>query len=287
MILFVAIAGCVQFGLQFAKISIFSFSRFLPDAILLEPDYNVAVPLGFGSEVMKANGFLLLEPSIFSQYVSMAVLIEVLYFKRIVRLAVLLTALAVSFSGTGLLVLGCGACALLLFERRAIPSAVLPIVISAFLAIVVIALLAPQYAELFIGRSSELSSTQTSGFLRFISPYRALRDVAGEPRILFGFGPGSAERFQLTYSYGVNALTKILLDYGILGFIPYVALIIVSYVRRAAPTLSVAGLFWFVAGGGYHLTPAIVFTLAALFTWGTAAGSAQRQIGMLASRSQI
>ncbi len=98
-------------------------------------------------------------------------------------------------------------------------------------------------------------------------------DVTADPRSIIGFGPGTAERFEsLGYTYGINALTKILVEYGIPGLLFYVALLLSAFYRADMRALSAVGLFWLVFGGGYHLTPAIVYALAALFAWGPAAG---------------
>ena len=66
----IAAAGILQFLLQFAGLGLFSFTHLLPDRMLFESGYNLAIPVGIG-DIMKSNGFFLLEPSIFSQSMAM------------------------------------------------------------------------------------------------------------------------------------------------------------------------------------------------------------------------
>jgi hypothetical protein len=261
----VALCACVQFVAQFLGIALFSFEGLVPSALLIEGRYNVAVPLSLGSDIYKANGIFLLEPSILSQYVAIAIAIEFLYFRSVPRLILLILALLFSFSGTGLLTLGFALTAAIMVERRPLPIIATGAV--AGLIAVVFLLMAPQFVDIFLGRIDELSSDQTSGFLRFISPFMLLSDVTTDPRAIIGFGPGSAERFNVPYEYAVNAPVKILIDYGIFGLVAYALFVIHSYFRRDLKALSLAGLFWFVSGGGYHLTPSVIYTLASLFTW--------------------
>jgi hypothetical protein len=130
------------------------------------------------------------------------------------------------------------------------------------------ALASPEYVDSFATRASELSSDQSSGFVRFVSPYVMLAELGPDPRFSIGFGPGTAERFDtLGYAHGVNALTKMLLEYGIFGFAAYVLLLFAVFFKRDRLALSLIGLFWFVFGGGYHLTPAVLYTLASLLAW--------------------
>lgn len=267
----IAACACLQFAAQFAGIHLFSFAGFVPDAVLLESTYNVVVPIWYGSAVYKANGIFLLEPSLLSQFIAIALVIEFLYFGSPVRMGLLVLALLLAFSGTGLLILAFAVFAAGVAERGALWRIVTFLLVGGSVAALFGATVAPEYVDSIARRIWELSSDQTSGFIRFISPYLMVMDATADPRSILGFGPGTAERFDsLGYTYGINALTKILIEYGILGLLLYLLLLLSAFYRADMRALSLVGFFWFIFGGGYHLTPAIVYTLAVLLTWGPA-----------------
>ena len=100
----VAVAGLLQFAAQFAGLRLFAFAGFVPDPWLIESGYNLAIPTGIG-DVLKSNGFFLVEPSVFSQFMAIGLIIEVLAFRRPLQLALFVGGLVLSFSGTGWIVL--------------------------------------------------------------------------------------------------------------------------------------------------------------------------------------
>lgn len=265
----IAVCACLQFAAQFAGIGLFSFAGFVPDSLLLEEAYNVVIPVWYGATIYKANGIFLLEPSFLSQFAAVALVIEFLYFGSAARMGLFVLALIVAFSGTGLLILGFAVVVASVLERRALWRMVGLLVIGGLILALFGASIAPEYMDSVVRRLSEFDSEEASGFIRFISPYIMVGDATADPRSIIGFGPGTAERFDmLGYTYGVNAVTKILIDYGIPGLSIYVLLLLSCFYRAEMRALSAVGLFWFVFGGGYHLTPAIVYTLAVLLTWG-------------------
>ncbi len=101
-----AIIGIAQFGLQFIFHSpfLFTFYGLIPDQFLM-PHYNTLVPLEYGSTIFKSNGFFFLEPSTFSQFLSIAITIELLCFRFRWRLIIFCIAILLSYSGTGLMLL--------------------------------------------------------------------------------------------------------------------------------------------------------------------------------------
>lgn len=271
---FVAACAVLQFLAQFAGLHLFSFAGFVPDPLLLEPAYNVVVPIWYGASVYKANGFFLLEPSFLSQFAAIALVIEFLYFGSAFRMGLFVLALLVAFSGTGFLILGFAVVVTGILERRALGRLMLLLIVGGSVIALFGSVVAPEYIESVLRRTSELESNQTSGFIRFISPYMMVVDATADPRSILGFGPGTAERFDsIGYEYGVNALTKILIEYGMPGLGLYVLLLFSCFYRADMRALSAIGFFWFIFGGGYHLTPAVVYTLATLLAWGPGAVS--------------
>jgi hypothetical protein len=265
----VAACAILQFMAQFVGLHLFSFAGVLPDPLLLEPAYNVVVPVWYGATIYKANGFFLLEPSFLSQFVAIALVIEFLYFGSPLRMGLLMLALLVAFSGTGFLILGFSVAVASVLERRSLGRLLVLLIVGGLVLALFGSLVAPEYIESVLRRTSELESNEASGFLRFISPYLMVMDATADPRSILGFGPGTAERFDsLGYEYGVNALTKILIEYGMPGLGLYVLLLVGCFYRADTRALSAIGFFWFIFGGGYHLTPAVVYTLATLLAWG-------------------
>jgi O-antigen ligase len=265
----VAACAILQFVAQFAGLRLFSFAGVVPDPLLLESAYNVVVPVWYGASIYKANGFFLLEPSFLSQFVAVALVIEFLYFGSPIRMGLFMLALLVAFSGTGFLILGFAVAVASVLERRAFGRLLVLLIVGGSVLALFASLVAPEYIESILRRTSEFDSNEASGFLRFISPYMMVMDATADPRSIVGFGPGTAERFDsLGYEYGINALTKILIEYGIPGLGLYVLLLFGCFYRADMRALSAIGFFWFILGGGYHLTPAVVYTLATLLAWG-------------------
>ncbi|MES1175319.1 MAG: O-antigen ligase family protein [Myxococcales bacterium] len=267
-VVLLALAGCLQFGAQLVGWQLFSFANIVPERFLIEKDYNVVIPLWRGAHIFKSNGFFLLEPSMLSQIVAVGLAIEFLYFGKLWRMALLALAFLAAFSGTGILVFGFAVVAALVLDRKSSARCAKLLVIAGAVT-VLFAAVAPQYIEVFTTRASDMHSEQTSAHMRFISPYKIVADLADDPRSLLGFGPGTAERFRSTsYVYGVNAFTKIWIEYGPLGLLFFLLLLASTLYRADMKVLSAVGLFWFAFGGGYLLMPAVVYTLAALLAWG-------------------
>ena len=102
---FIAAAGIVQWAVQFIGIRIFSFMVTVPalKPVLVEPQFNFNPILHYGSTILRSNGFFLLEPSMFSQTLVIAVVIDYFILGRVKYLPLYLVAYMLSFSGTGAL----------------------------------------------------------------------------------------------------------------------------------------------------------------------------------------
>ena len=101
----VAAAGVLQFAAQFVGLGLFSFEGIVPSSILFEKGYNLRIPITGSGPLLKSNGFFLVEPSIFSQFMAVALAIEVVSVKRVPLLCLFAAGFMLSFSGTGWLVL--------------------------------------------------------------------------------------------------------------------------------------------------------------------------------------
>ena len=78
--------------------------RFFRNPSCTEQWYNLVIPVGIGS-LLKSNGFFIIEPSTFSQFMALGLIIEATLFRRPRYLIFFILALVLSFSGTGWIVL--------------------------------------------------------------------------------------------------------------------------------------------------------------------------------------
>ena len=225
----IAIAGIAQFAAQFAGLKLFTFEGFVPSRFLMEKGYfNTSNPIFYGSAVMRANGGFLVEPSVFSQAMAVAIVIEMLYFRRAARLVLYLAGLLTSVAGSGWLVLitFMGQQVLSGSQRRLLTG--LSLAGTATAALLIFALLVPQAAGVLLARSNEFGHSGSSGNERFVAPFIVMDHVLSmAPRVAFiGLGPGTSEHLAMHIDYSMNSPTKILLEYGTIGFGLYIALLV-------------------------------------------------------------
>ena len=161
----IAASGLLQFVAQFAGISIFTFSEFLPPRMLFEVGYNLKIGAGIGT-LFKSNGFFLIEPSVFSQTMAVALIIEILAFRRIRYLVLFMAGLMLSMSGTGWIIIASfiAATAIGMGKRG------LVIAFATALILTVVAMaglfLVPDLGQAIGERVDEISRPGTSGHAR-------------------------------------------------------------------------------------------------------------------------
>lgn len=256
----VAIAGIVQFAVQLAGLRLFSFRGIVPDAFLFEDGYNLQIPVGFG-DLYKANGFFMLEPSIFSQIMAFALMLEILVLKRTRILALFAGGLLLSMAGTGWIVLAAFVATVAFsMGRRGIVVSVVTLAVLGLLAAAV-GVLAPDITAAFTGRLDEVVRPSTSGHLRFITPFWLLNDVlTQEPAAaLFGIGGGASEKLTMPYDYTVNTPVKITLEYGLPALAAYVALFAAGRKTATQRAILAPGLVLLLFTGGYQQFPPMLF----------------------------
>lgn len=255
-----AAAGVAQFVLQFAGLGLFSFRGLVPDALLFESGYNLQIPAGVGS-LLKSNGFFLLEPSIFSQFMALALIIEAVSLRRLRFLMLFTAGLVLSMAGTGGIVLAAFlASTVFSMGKRGI---VVLLAGVAGLALVggLVSVLAPDVAAALGERLDEVSRPSTSGHLRFITPFWVMSDVlAQEPSVLWvGLGGGVVERLTLAYEYTVNTPIKIMLEYGLPALVAYVLLLAGGRKTAAQWAILLPCLVLLLFTGGYQQLPPVLF----------------------------
>ena len=261
----VGAAGLLQFAAQFAGLRLFAFAEFVPGRWLIESGYNLAIPTGIG-DVLKSNGFFLVEPSVFSQFMALGLIIEVLNFRRPLHMALFVAGLVLSFSGTGWIVV---ASFLAFGGLRLGPRGIRLIALSLGVLIAagaVFALLAPDFAGAFQSRLGEISEPGTSGHMRFVTPYWFLGDVlAREPSaLLAGIGAGVSEKMSFPYLFTVNTPVKVLVEYGAPLLVAYLALFVLGRRTLNQAALFVPCMLLFLFTGGYQQFPPILFPVLLL-----------------------
>ena len=242
-LLIIGLCGIVQFFAQVAiKVPfLFTWDTTFPRAVISH-GFNYVIPAPGLGGLNKANGFFLLEPSSLSQMMSLAIIIELEFFKPSWRIMVLAAALALSFSGTGLVLFVAIVPLMLLTRGR---GGLLLVVVPA--AIAAATLLAGPKIALLLDRLQEFGSDQSSGFARFLSPFYLFRDYLypDAATTLFGMGPGTIEGYTLKTAYLIHDPTwgKLIFEYGFLGALPFAAFVGYCFFAGARSTWLAAALF--------------------------------------------
>ena len=254
-----AVAGLAQFVLQFVGVSFFAFTGVVPDDFLIEEQYNVTIPIDRG--LNKSNGFFLVEPSVFSQFMALAVVVEALYLRRVAYLVLFFVALLSSMSGTGWLVLGSYIAVLAISAgRRGLLGAIL-LAAGCALAFTALSVVLPDFADMMSGRVYEFTLPGTSGHERFVTPFLALQDLLNAaPWVsVTGIGPGASEQLIVPYIYHLNTPIKVLMEYGIFGLLLYLCLLTWGTRTKRQWMLLTPLMVLLLLTGGYHQFSPILF----------------------------
>ena len=172
-------------------------------------------PIVYGSDLFKSNAYFFLEASFLSQFLALAIIIELSLFRRIVPLAVLMAALATTFSGTGAMLIA--VVFPVLFLRYWTNVRVVSLGLIAVLALGAAIVARPE----LLARVSEFGGHDNSATARFIEPYVMLaRDSFSDAGSFFlGYGAGAADRLVTSSDALVNfsAVPKAIIEYGFVG----------------------------------------------------------------------
>lgn len=221
LLVMLAVIALVQYCNQLVSGSTFSIFDYIPQDFWLV-GYNTRPTLAYGSSFHKANAEFFLEPSFLSQYMAVGIIIEILYFARWWRIALYGAAIFASFSGTGMLLLGIFSVFGILKSKRYELLLALPI-----LAVGLLAFQDSPYISAITGRLDEFDSQDSSAYMRFIGPNQAVEDIIYPDFLAFvaGKGPGLVDSLSrgLDYQSNFPVMHKLLIEYGILGLVPFMA----------------------------------------------------------------
>lgn len=264
-----ALVGIVQLTSQFA--GLWSYTDIVSDVVpgdLLLPGYNTSIPISFGSPIHKSQAFVFVEPSTFSQFTALAIIMAILLRARLWQVAVLGLGLVSALSGTGILLVTVG----LLFVLLRAPRLITGVYVIAGATALAVALVTPA-ADVFFSRLDEFNSQTSSLSLRFILPYQEVSaGMAEQPqRWVTGAGAGAADRFLesgreragLFVVYPVP--TKVLFEYGLIAAAIFISFLVVA-LFRGPPAIALPGtiLFWLFFLGGYLAAPHVAWVAWAL-----------------------
>lgn len=262
----VALLGIAQFALQpfLPRHLLFPMEYHLPEFLKLGLFANEG-PLAWGSDMYRANGVVMLEPSVFSQLMAVGAIVELCTRNRYSRVLLFLAALLVSYSGTGIMALAIALPVLVISQRR------WDVLIFACVVAVLLSALAPFLnLEIFLNRSDELSSTGSSGYARFVGGFWMFSEFSLDSvyRSLFGFGPGSMRGLidQSAYRSAEMTLFKTMMELGLTGTLLFCGYVIWSVFDNAAPlAIKFVLIAIFFLGGSF--TPFFHGLALSLLVW--------------------
>lgn len=267
-----AFAGILQFALQFLIHAswLFDVKQLFPEFLRAGGNYNTVIAAG---GVTKSNGFFLREPSSFSSLMAIALLVELVYFRRLLRSAIFGLAMALSYSGTGILILVLGLLAPT--GARAVGRALL----VAGGALVFFLLFAnPLNLWFLIGRLGEFSSVGSSGYARFVAPINVLKVGFYYPdwAKLIGHGPGTIDRaisfINVKFEIFDPTWAKLIYEYGLIGASAILLFLINAFAgRMLSASIRLALLYAWLASGGLLLQSDFCALLLVLVVLGPSA----------------
>jgi hypothetical protein len=276
---FCALCGVVQFAAQLVVHArwLFDFTPYIPEPLRASGTFNTVIPIG---SLNKSNGFFFREPSGFSYVMALGIVWEQASHRRPLRLLLLAAGLLLSYSGTGILAL------LLAMLHPFGVKTVLRLGVLALLGTAVFWLLGDALNLSFtLGRVNELSadSSESSGYMRYVAPLRLVTETFDQTpwSAWLGHGPGTIFRTLRSYSYHDPTWSKLLFEYGALGFVTFLTLFLLTLRRGGLPIRGRAALFWgWLIMGGHLLSPEqnfMTLMLVGLMPLGSAIAPRQEQ----------
>jgi hypothetical protein len=256
-----AVFGIAQFLAQFFLHErwLFDFTPYLPSVMQGPSGYNTVIPVGAW---YKSNGFFFREPSGFSFLMALALIAEWQLSRRAVRLLCYGLALLLTYSGTGILALlvatlvPFGAGTLLRLGGLSAAGGISWLVLGSTLNL-----------SFTLERVQEFGSERSSAYIRYLAPLRLVRETFASELWTpwLGQGPGAIFRRAVGYEFHDPTWAKLLVEYGAIGALCFVTLVLGVLKQRELPLQVRATLFacWLVMGG-HLLSPEVNFMLLAL-----------------------
>ena len=241
------------------------FAVLVPENLQLG-GFVLTYPLNYGSNILRGNAWIGLEPSMVSAQLGIGLLAALFVRARWWTVVVLILGLVATASGSGIVIVIIGVLVMMLHRCRQLLTkyAVLGGVT------VVLATLTP-FGSLLLDRSSEFSSSGSSASLRAFEPYGVLfpRWTEQLSGVLWGYGPGSSQRIVTdTNVLGllVPSPAKVFFEYGLVAGVVLAAFLLGCYWGGPSRTMGLSLLvsLWLLQPG--VTTMVIVAPLLAMVT---------------------
>lgn len=240
----IAVFGIVQYFVQFVYRApwLIDFSPLIPEPLRGSGQYNTSNTTG---SAFKSNGFFLREPSTLSFYMAFSLVLEWGLWRRKWVMAVLGMGLIVSYSGSGIMILGAAMLVPLGFKMLLRVAAAALGLIAVYVAFG--DMLGLDYT---INRVHEFGSQHSSAYCRFILPgITVLERIDSNPWVsLLGHGPGTMQKItgSCETTYG-----KMAFEYGLLGTLAFTVFMLFAVRRSWVPVRAQVALlvYWYLLGG--------------------------------------
>jgi hypothetical protein len=246
----IAICGLLQYGLQYVIGPVWAFpiESFSPPSMKIE-GFNTNGWIEYGSEILRANGVFMLEPSFFSQLLAVGIIAELCYgsisFKRVI---LYIAGIIVSYSGTGIMML-CACFPVWIVQKRQWKLAFYLF----FIACAVLVVLSTgvfsdnKFVKVFLDRSTEFTSTGSSGFARFVGGFYMFEQYlwVDPVRTFFGAGAGTFLNYAATADYAAHgmAVFKMFFEFGLVGGSVYFLFLVYCFFSSNAPVALRVAIF--------------------------------------------
>jgi len=270
----------IMFFIAFISIVLFFSQGIIGNTFLIMDDiiqsdfliggYNTTYETSYGNGIYKNNGLFFLEPSFFSQFLALAIMIETLYLKNKKRMVVYYVAIFTSYSGTGILMLL--VFYFYLLNKLNLGKKLLLLLFLFFISVIIYSVLPEMFSRIF-----EIQSSGSSAFIRFVSPFIYMTEFlnnANLTNILLGLGSGNADNLSL-YTKNIHfetnffTLSKLIIEYGFIGTIFFV-LFLYTLLRKNMNIIIFVLLFKYMLLSGALLeiqTVLFIFFITKLIKW--------------------
>jgi hypothetical protein len=250
----VACVAVAQWSAQLAGWVYRDLLDVVPDPLLIQ-GYNTTYPVQYGSSLMKANGVVFLEPSFCSQFLAVALIVQLLLGGHRWRLPLYAAGLLTTVAGTGIVLVGVG---LTVLAVRRGPAWTVRVLLLVLLLGAVVQSTLP--GQILAGRTTERTEQDSSAQARFVAPYVLVaeglaRDTA---TLLVGRGPGIVSQSTGTRYFNVEGIDanypvipKLAAEYGVVAAMLFVGFMVVA-LTRGTPSATVSAMMlvvYFVLSG--------------------------------------
>jgi len=256
--LYVSYIGILQLLLQTFGIKYIDIFEYIPESFV-QQGFNTTYPAYWGSLILKSNGMFFLEPSIFSQFLAISIIIEIVYFKRISYLLSLFIGILSTLSGTGLMVV----LILGIINIRKLGLKIFTLIIFLLLPFTVW-FLNTGYGNVLINRLTEFGNENASGSIRFIAPYKVLFTFGEDNyfKYLFGIGPGQVDYLSNSFAANYSVIPKLFIEYGLIIGVMFCLFLLTLFIyNKSKIPLIFAVLITYLFLGGNLLIPQIVYLI--------------------------